>query len=86
MDGNEFMAVIPRPPTRDATGEVERPLSALVGEISRQHIQTTRVLKGDAHFRAAYLKPALEMRAVEMTWPGKTAAAISCRLTATVRP
>lgn len=72
MDGNEFKAVIPRPAAGDVTGEVERPLSALAGDISRQHIQTTRVLKGDAHFRAAYLKPALAMRALEMTRPGRS--------------
>lgn len=63
--------MIPRPTTGDVTGDVERLLSVLVGEISRQHVQSTLVLKREEPFRAAYLNPALEMRAVEMTRPGK---------------
>ena len=41
------------------------------GEMSRQQIQSELGLKGEAHFRTAYLKPALEMGMIEMTLPDK---------------
>ncbi|MDY0073052.1 MAG: hypothetical protein RBR77_10430 [Thauera sp.] len=55
----------------EVTGEVGRLPHAVVGEISRQQIQSALGLKGEKHFRTAYLKPALEMRVVEMTLPDK---------------
>jgi ATP-dependent DNA helicase RecG len=57
--------------TGEVTGEVERLLRAVVGEMTRQQIQSALGLKGEEHFRTAYLKPALEMRVVEMTLPDK---------------
>jgi ATP-dependent DNA helicase RecG len=39
----------------------------VVGEMTRQQIQSALGLKGEEHFRVAYLKPALEMGVVEMT-------------------
>jgi ATP-dependent DNA helicase RecG len=39
--------------------------------MSRQQIQSVLDLKGEEHFRTAYLKPALKMAVVEMTRPDK---------------
>jgi len=55
--------------TGEVTGEVERLLRAVVGEMSRQQIQSALGLKGEEHFRTAYLKPALLANVIEMTQP-----------------
>jgi len=55
--------------TGEVTGEVERLLRAVVGEMSRQQIQSALGLKGEEHFRTAYLKPALVANVIEMTLP-----------------
>ena len=55
----------------EVTGEVDRLLRAVVGEMTRQHIQAALGLKSEAHFRTAYLKPALQAGVVEMTLPDK---------------
>jgi ATP-dependent DNA helicase RecG len=55
----------------EVTGEVARLLSALQGEMSRQEIQAKLNLRGEDHFRTAYLVPALDAGLVEMTIPDK---------------
>lgn len=57
--------------TGEVTGEVERLLRAVGGEMSRQQIQSALGLKGEEHFRKAYLKPALATQMIEMTLPDK---------------
>lgn len=57
--------------TGEVTGEVDRLLRAVVGEMSRQQIQAALGLKSEAHFRTAHLKPALQAGLVEMTLPDK---------------
>jgi len=57
--------------TSEVTGEVVRLLSAMRGEMSRQEMQAKLNLRGDDHFRAAYLVPALDAGLVEMTIPDK---------------
>jgi len=44
-------------------------LRAVDGEMSRQQIQSALGLKGEEHFRTAYLKPALIAKVIEMTLP-----------------
>ena len=39
--------------------------------MSRQNLQVTLGLKSEAHFRNAYLKPALQAGLLEMTLPDK---------------
>ena len=48
---------------------LERLLRAVDGEMSRQQIQVALGLKGEEHFRKAYLKPALIANVIEMTLP-----------------
>ena len=55
--------------TGEVTGEVERLLRAVIGEMSRQQIQSALGLKSEEHFRKAYLKPALVAKVIEMTPP-----------------
>lgn len=55
----------------EVAGEVERLLRAVIGEMSRQQIQSALGLKGEEHFRKAYLKPALATQMIEMTLPDK---------------
>ncbi len=57
--------------TGEVTGEVERLLRAMEGEMPRQQIQDVLALKHEDHFRKAYLKPALAMGVVEMTLPNE---------------
>lgn len=57
--------------TLQVTGEVERLMRAVSGVMSRQQIQSALGLKAEEHFRAAYLKPALEIGVIEMTLPDK---------------
>jgi len=57
--------------TGEVAGEVERVIRAVVGEMSRMQIQTALGLKGEEHFRSAYLKPALTAGVIEMTLPDK---------------
>ena len=65
---HQFKAVIPGPTsaTAQVTGAVERLLRAVAGEMSRQQIQSALGLKGEDHFRKAYLLPALGSGLVEM--------------------
>ncbi|MFC5610180.1 Fic family protein [Variovorax soli] len=57
--------------TGEVTGEVGRLLEAMVGEMSRQEMQEALRLKHEDHFRAAYLRPALDGGVIEMTLPDK---------------
>ena len=57
--------------TAEVTGEVERLLRAMDGEMSRQQIQEALALKHEDHFRNAYLKPALTLGVMAMTLPDK---------------
>lgn len=69
------LALIPTVGTPEVTGEVAgevaRLLRAVVGEMSRVQIQAALGLKGEEHFRKAYLQPALASGLVEMTLPDK---------------
>ncbi|WP_207958632.1 MULTISPECIES: Fic family protein [unclassified Pigmentiphaga] len=58
-------------PTLEVTGEVERLLRVLAGEMSRQQLQEGLALKHEDYFRKAYLLPALASELVEMTLPDK---------------
>jgi predicted HTH transcriptional regulator len=78
--GNQFSAVAWRPEaewedpgevTGEVTGEVMRLLSVMQSEMKRTDIQAALGLKHEDHFREAYLRPALESGAVEMTIPDK---------------
>jgi len=57
--------------TAQVTGEVQRLLGALVGEMSRQQLLDALGMTHREHFRSAYLKPALDAGVVEMTLPDK---------------
>jgi ATP-dependent DNA helicase RecG len=57
--------------TGEVTGEVERLLRVLDGEMPRQQIQEALAPKHEDHFRNAYLKPALARGVIEMTLPDK---------------
>ena len=57
--------------TGEVTGEVERLVSALHGEMKRVELQEALGLRHEDHFRAAYLKPALEKGYLEMTDPDR---------------
>ena len=79
--GNQFSAIIWRPETEwgtntdqvtgEVTGEVKRLLGVLKGEMKRSELQDALRLKHEDHFRAAFLRPALEGGWVEMTIPEK---------------
>ena len=56
--------------TDQVTGEVERLLLVLIGEMPQQQIQQALGLKHEDHFRKAYLVPALAAHVIEMTLPG----------------
>lgn len=56
---------------REVTGEVERVLLVLRGEMKRAEIQSALGLRHEEYFRAAYLIPALQAHCVEMTIPDK---------------
>lgn len=55
---------------QEVTPEV-RLISALAGEMPRQHLKESLGLKDDEHFRKAYLLPALAAGLIEMTIPDK---------------
>lgn len=57
--------------TGEVTGEVERLMLALRGEMSRQQIQTALALIHEDHFRSNYLTPSLTEGLIEMTKPQK---------------
>ncbi len=64
----------PSPVPPEVTPEVEpqlRVLQVLIGEMTRQQLQTALGLKDDKHFRSAYLQPALDSGLIEMTAPDK---------------
>ena len=58
-------------PFSNATGEVERLLRVMEGEMSRKDMQLALDLRHEDHFRRAYLNPALALGLVEMTLPDK---------------
>ena len=60
-----------KPVTPEVTGEVERLLRAMAGEMSRQQLQEALALRHEDHFRNAYLKPALTLGVIEVTLPDK---------------
>jgi hypothetical protein len=53
------------------TPQVERLLEVLVGDMSREDLQTAIGLQDRKSFRERYLKPALAEGLIEMTLPGK---------------
>lgn len=63
------LSLVPTVGAGEVTGEVERLLRVLVGEMSRQQLQEGLALKHEEHFRNAYLKPALAAQMIEMTLP-----------------
>ena len=56
--------------TDEVTPEV-RLLRVIKGEMSRQELQKELGLRGEEHFRKAYLLTALEVNLIEMTIPDK---------------
>lgn len=58
-------------PEIKSTGEVERLLFMIDGEMTRQQIQDLLALKHEDSFRCAYLLPALASGLIEMTQPDK---------------
>ncbi|MEO6348858.1 MAG: Fic family protein [Aquaticitalea sp.] len=84
ITNEEFKGVLWRPATgqvtdqvddqvddRGSSGEVERVVLVLEGEMKRTEIQGVLELKHEDHFRDNYLIPAMEAGLVEMTIPGK---------------
>lgn len=57
--------------TGEVTGEIEKLLLVLDGEMARQGIQLALGLKHEDHFRSAYLVPALTAKLIETTLPDK---------------
>lgn len=57
--------------TGEVTGEVQRLLAVMVGEMKRRDIQEALALRHEDYFREAYLVPALTVGVIEMTIPGK---------------
>ncbi len=57
--------------TPQVTPQVERILSSLVGEMSREELQTSLRLQDRKSFRELYLAPALAEGLIEMTIPDK---------------
>ena len=55
----------------EVTGEVVRLLRAARQEMSRRELQDALGVKHEDHFREACLVPALQLRLIEMTIPGK---------------
>ncbi len=55
--------------TPEVTPEVIRLLEAIVGEMKRTEIQQDLKLSDEKHFRARYLKPAINQQLIEMTIP-----------------
>jgi ATP-dependent DNA helicase RecG len=58
-------------PTGQVTGQVTKIVDHLDGELTRQELQGAVGVSSRAHFRAAYLNPALAAGLVEMTQPDK---------------
>ncbi len=61
----------PKQLTGEVTGEVQRLVKVIKGELSRTEIQQALNLKHEDHFREAYLGPAIKSGLVEMTIPDK---------------
>ena len=57
--------------TGEVTGEVNRLLVVMKGDMKRQEIQASLGLKHEDHFREAYLVPSLKLGVIEMTIPDK---------------
>ena len=57
--------------TGEVTGEVQRLVQSIRGEMSRAEIQREMKLKHEDYFREAYLMPALNSGLIEMTNPDK---------------
>ena len=53
------------------TPQVERLLEVLIGDMSREDLQTALGLQDRKSFRERYLKPAVAEGLIEMTLPGK---------------
>jgi len=70
-DGLEPACEVTMEVTMEDTMEVERLLDIMTGEHSRRELQEALSLRNADHFRRAYLLPAIEARAVEMTLPDK---------------
>jgi ATP-dependent DNA helicase RecG len=72
---NQFRVVIARPrvgaDTGEVTGEVQRLLAVMQGEMKRADIQAALGLKHEEHFRETYLRPAVDGKFIEMTIPDK---------------
>lgn len=60
-------------PTGQVTGQVARLLQHLDGEVTRQDVQDAVGVASRAHFRTAYLDPALEAGLIEMAEPTRQA-------------
>lgn len=80
LAGNQFSAVVWRPESEwqhtgedagEVTGEVMRLFAVIQGEMKRADIQAALGLRHEDHFRETYLRPALEVGAIEMTIPDK---------------
>lgn len=61
----------PRTPAADQVTREVRLLRAISGEMTRLQIQQALGLTHSGHFRAMYLRPALEAGLIEMTVPDK---------------
>lgn len=73
-------------PTGQVTGQVAKVVEHLDGELTRQELQGAVGVASRAHFRTAYLDPALAAGLVEMTQPDKpNSRSQRYRLTATGR-
>jgi len=57
--------------TSPVTGEVERVVSVMQGEMKRTAVQAALGLRHEDYFREAYLAPSLQGGFVEMTIPDK---------------
>src|SRR5690606_33635147 len=74
-EANQFRAVVWRvvtpQVTPQVTGDIQRLLAAVEGEMKRADIQAALGLKDRMHFLDSYLRPALEAGLIEMTVPDK---------------
>ena len=74
-DRTSFLIRLPAHPQvermREVTGEVNRLVAALAGEMKRTELQKALGFKHEDHFREAYLIPSLQSGLVELTIPDK---------------
>jgi hypothetical protein len=57
--------------TPQDTPQVKQLLSIIIGEMTREELQSSLGIKDREYFRTAYLKPALDLGLIEMTIPSK---------------